>query len=111
MKDLFGDEPFLWREPRQIVRREQPHTSFEAASDVISKLGKLQREVYAVICLYGPLTDLDINNRCAALHGKRAESTYRKRRCELVERGLVVDTGRTLRQEGRNRVLWAKSQP
>jgi hypothetical protein len=34
-------------------------------------------------------------------------STYRTRRSELTEQGLIIDTGRTRVQRGRNRIVWA----
>jgi hypothetical protein len=102
MKDLFGDTPFLPRGPEQITRRSDPHTSFQAGRTVLPRLRELQREVYNVLAKFPDgLTDLELEEKCGS-HG----STYRTRRAELVELGIVIDTGQTRLQRGRNRKIW-----
>jgi hypothetical protein len=102
MKDLLGDTPFLPRRPQQLVRHGDPQTSFEAADKVVPKLRLLQRIVYDTL-QRSPLglTDVELEELCGS-HG----STYRTRRAELVELGLVFDTGLTRVINGRKRKVW-----
>ena len=102
MKDLFGDTLFEERKPHQLTRASDPSTSYESAARVIPKLRELQRIVYEMHQAHpGGLTDFDLEERCGS-HG----STYRTRRAELTEMGLLRDSGRKKLQNGRNRVVW-----
>lgn len=99
--DMF-DEPVR---PGSLVRAIDPPTSHESARR-LKELGKIQMQVLACIAKLGRATDLEINTWCNANFGERAESTYRKRRGELVDLGLVADTGLVRMQAGRNRAVW-----
>lgn len=103
MKDLFGDSPvFLPRVPDQITRTTDPSTSFSAASSVIANLKEIQQEVYHVLSSYPDgLTDYELEEKCGS-HG----ATYRTRRAELVELGLVINTGLKKKILGHNRIIW-----
>jgi hypothetical protein len=107
MKDLFGDAPYLPRQPHQLARVTDPGTSFVAGASVIPKLRETQRIVAQVLYENGNLTDAEMFPLCCALGGRRPESTYRKRRCELVDLGLVVDTGGRKKIGGSRRIVWA----
>lgn len=101
IKDMLGDEPFNPKQAHQLARDTDPSTSFEAASSVLPRLRKLQQVVYDHFVAAKQLTDLDLETRCGD-HG----STYRTRRAELVELGLLRDTGQRKHQAGRNRIIW-----
>ena len=101
-------EFFLEREPHQLARTSDPDTSHEAASYIISKLRELQRFVYIEILAadsYG-MTDYELIERCNLKYGVRPESTYRKRRSELVELGLIKNAGRKRPTTGIRRIVW-----
>src|SRR5262245_36374451 len=112
MKDLFGDEPYLERKPHQLARKTDPVTSELAVKYIIPQLREIQRKVYDAIVVAGPqgLTDWELENSFGD-HG----STYRTRRAELTELGLVLDSGRKRLQQRpgkppRLRVVWIARQ-
>lgn len=86
------------------ARPSDPDTSHEAAAEVQRRLNALQQAVLAYFRAVAPhpMTDLDLEN-----HFGNHRSTYRTRRAELTELGLLYDTGRRCFQAGSNRVLWA----
>ena len=112
MKDLFGDAPYSPRTAHELARGTDPQTSHDAAERILSKLGKLQREVYGVIKRHGAsgITLWEIEE-IFGNHG----STYRTRVAELCGKGsagtavnppLVKDSGRTRKIRGRERTVW-----
>jgi hypothetical protein len=108
IKDLLGDTPFPeMKSPAQLTRRADPATSFAAASSVVKKLRPIQEKVLAELRAAGAagLTDLELEERCGS-HG----STFRTRRSELVDAGLVRDSGVKRHQAGSNRIVWVASQ-
>ena len=70
-------------------RRTDPNTSKQAAESIYSSLPKIQKEVllYAIGQDFG-FTDEEMNE-----HFQTYKSTYRSRRAELVNKGLIVDSG------------------
>lgn len=88
-----------------FARRSDPDTSHAAANDVSPFLVGIQAAVldYAAECEPGGFIDPMLNARfdCAG-------SSYRSRRAELVDRGLIADTGarRTLDGKGRRFIVW-----
>ena len=78
-------------------------TSREAAESIPEALRiKLQRDVYRYLLRTGGGTD---EAGIAALC--MSPSTYRPRRCELVDEGYVRDSGRKVRgNSGRPMVVW-----
>lgn len=102
---MVGDDLFvpLKKTPSQLVRRDDPDTSKQAAGFITTKIAPLQLEVLEHLRASGSfgLCDLELEERCGS-HG----STFRTRRAELVEIGLVRDSGRTLFLNGRNRIVW-----
>ena len=102
MKDLFGDTPYNPKQPCQVTRASDPATSFAAGISAINNLKELQRIVYDVHCGNPQgLTDYELEELCEN-HG----STYRTRRAELVEVGLLYDSGQTRLINGRKRIVW-----
>lgn len=104
MKDQLGDEPFLpTMSPHQLARKTDPQTSHEAACAIVFKLRPIQEKVLAELKKAGisGLTDFELEKICGS-HG----STFRTRRSELVDVGLVVDSGTKRYLEGGNRIVW-----
>jgi hypothetical protein len=91
--DLFG--------PFTRTRLSDPDTSREAADSVAPKMTALRATVLGHFARRRSLTDLELEGLCAD-HG----STYRTRRSELVQMGLVEDSGERREQRGSNRVVW-----
>ena len=110
--DLFSPSkelttPLLSKSVRQLARQQNPSTSYHAADGIVHKLRPLQLKVLEVLKAAGPdgLADFEIEERCGD-HG----STYRTRRAELVEVGLVRDSGRVINLKGTNRIVWVMTE-
>lgn len=91
--DLFG--------PFTRTRLGDPDTSREAADDISLKMTALRAIVLGHFARRRSLTDLDLQDLC-----KNHRSTYRTRRSELVQLGLIEDSGERRMQDGSNRVVW-----
>lgn len=87
------------------ARRSDPETSFEAAESIMPKLNEIQQKVeeYAISRNRWGFTDYEMNE-----HFNHTGSTYRSRRAELADRGVIVDTGRRKQrgEGGRNHIIW-----
>lgn len=99
---------------RLRVRKTDPETSVEAAASVQAKLRASQLAVLLVLGKY-PMgatdTELVASYQKAMLYHElipmQSESGIRTRRKELVERGLVMDTGdRDYLPSGRRSIRW-----
>lgn len=84
-----------------MVGRDHPDTSREAAEAVEPRTGTQRRRVYDLIRETGGCTDIDCQ-RVLGLDG----NTERPRRVELVEAGLVRDSGERRRVNGRRMIIW-----
>lgn len=86
------------------ARRTDPHTSHEAADKVTPKVTDIQKVVLHYFKIAGAhgMCDLELEQMC----GSRG-STYRTRRTELVDKGYLANTGRTVVMNGRKRIVWA----
>jgi len=91
------------------ARNTDPVTSHLAA-EAVDNITKTQE--YILKCLRRPRADVELvaayrNMRTAP---RASESGIRSRRAELVDRGLVVDTGRRIRLEsGRFAIVWGRA--
>lgn len=88
----------------RLHHRRDPDTSRQAAQSILGALTEIQQRVldYARDHPEG-FTDADLG---AAFPGA-SYSTYRTRRGELVEKGLIVDTGQRVKlPSGRGAVVW-----
>lgn len=87
------------------ARRSDPETSFEAAESVMPHLNEIQKKVeeFAISQNKWGFTDFELNN-----HFNHTGSTYRSRRAELADRGIIVDSGRRKQQQsnGRKFIIW-----
>lgn len=91
------------------ARKTDPETSHEAAESV-DRITETQE--YVLRALRRPRADVELVE--AYRKFKRAprasESGIRSRRAELVDRGLVIDTGRRVRLEsGRFAIVWGRA--
>ena len=97
------------------TRSTDPETSRLAAHTV--RLGGSQIDVLAVMREFGPMSDDSLvrfmESACKGRGIRRqSPSGIRTRRRELVDRGLVVDTGnRVTLQNGRKAILWQALKP
>lgn len=91
-----------------MVRDDDHATSRKAAEKVSLDLNETQWQVYTVIRAEARgLTDSHLREMCDLRWGKRAESTWRKRRKELVEKKLVFETSdRRLNATGNEERVW-----
>ena len=88
------------------ARRTDPITSHEAAESVDNITAT---QSYVLRCLKRPRVDVELVNayRAYKTAPRASESGIRSRRAELVDRGLVVDTGRRVRLDsGRYAIVW-----
>ena len=91
---------------KATARNTDPDTShLAAASFTEERLTDIQRDVLAFFRTHGRATDEEIED---ALKGKHpAFSTLRKRRTDLVQRGLLRDTGeRKVNRNNRKMIVW-----
>lgn len=88
---------------RRLHRHRDPDTSREAAGAVALELSRIQNEVlaYARGKGFAGFTDKDL-----VRHFDDDGSTYRSRRAELVERGLLMDSGNRRLIGRRRHVIW-----
>lgn len=97
------------------ARRTDPQTSHDAARS-LTDLRESQRVILGLLEKFGPGTDDDIA-RWYRRHGRALPGTPRRRispsglrtrRHELVEHGLVTDTGQRVKlHSGRHAIVWA----
>ncbi len=99
--DLFGFRPAV----QAHARRDDLDTSHAAAEEVSPHIRELQAKVldYARSRGRTGFTDVALNE-----HFETTSSTYRTRRSELVDKGLVEDSGERVALGGRGRkhALW-----
>jgi hypothetical protein len=97
---LFGPAP-------GIVGRHHPATSHLAAAEVEPRTGTQRRRVldYLRLCGSYGATDAEIQS---ALH--MSGNTERPRRIELVELGLVFDSGELRGSHSRPAIVWTIEQ-
>jgi hypothetical protein len=92
-----------------LARTTDPQTSHEAAASVDNVS---QTQYYIWLALRRPATDTELVERYnnTARAPRASESGIRSRRAELVELGMVEDSG--LRQKlpsGRNAIVWKRT--
>jgi hypothetical protein len=89
----------------RVTHTHDPETSEEAAETVYDHLTDIQSEVLSAFCIAGAkgLTDFEL----AARFPNCSYSTYRTRRCELRDKGHIVDSGQRKTLKGNRRhVVW-----
>tara|TARA_R110000796_G_scaffold115530_1_gene227621 strand:+ start:242 stop:556 length:315 start_codon:yes stop_codon:yes gene_type:complete len=97
--ELFEDVGTL----KKMVRRNAPQTSIDAAKSVL----KVVREIHEHVLEYAReqqkgFTDEEMNK-----HFNTYRSTYRARRSELVEMGLITNSGNKRSMDnGRMAIVW-----
>lgn len=88
-----------------VARRTDPSTSWDAARSISPEgLRASQQQVLQILQRHGPLTDEGIYRY---VNGEQSVSGARTRRSELVEAGLVRDSGRwSTTAAGRKAIVW-----
>lgn len=109
------DTRFSWcrcgalERPIAHARHTDPITSHEAAASVTG-IRASQQAVLALFDHYGLMCDEQLIAHALYRGVRQSQSGLRSRRAELVVRGLLVDTGRTvLTAAGRRTIVWAKA--
>lgn len=100
-------EPIAPYEPWENVRTSDPDTSKAAAESL--DVTEVQRRVLTIHTAKRRegLTDEQLLGEYVGLHGVTAESSPRKRRCDLTKIGLIIDSGeRRPLKSGRNGIVW-----
>ena len=91
--------------PRAVARRHDPSTSWAAAASLgPTTIRRSQLVVWRLLQDDGPMTDEQL---VARLLGRMSPSGARTRRAELVDLGLVRDTGQRVKlHSGRLAIVW-----
>ena len=79
-----------------MIRNPDYATSIAAAQNVAEELSELQERVMLAFKVRGDqgFTDIELEEYCNETFGRRGQSTYRKRRTELFQKGLLVPMGK-----------------
>lgn len=103
VNQMSGSQP----RDKAFARRSDPSTSHAAADSVESTIRQSQEQVLKLFRQYKALTDTALCN-LAESHGiKQSRSGLRTRRRELVDAGLLYDTGKKIRlPSGRLAIVW-----
>jgi hypothetical protein len=110
------DTPMMTFEPDSRARSTDPETSHDAAAS-IDHLRDRQMSVLTVLWDWGPMTDTDLVERYEGLAReelipRQAPSGIRTRRKELVDLGLVSNSGaRQKLASGRWAIVWRAVAP
>ena len=86
-----------------LVRTDHPDTAREAAAMVAPRIGTQRRKVYDFIASTGVAGATDIEIQTSLGMGGNTE---RPRRVELVDQGLISDSGRRRMHGGRRHIVW-----
>ena len=88
---------------RAHARNSDPDTSVEAADKASTRLTQKQQQILDVLTAHGPMTD----EQLVFALPRWSPSGVRSRRAELVERGLVENSGATtLTRMGNRTIIW-----
>lgn len=99
------------RPARERVRRADPETS-KAAARSITADSELHHQIVGLLYRSVPLTDEEICTRLLAQGIRCTPSGVRSRRSELVDAGIVKDSGqRGTTVAGRESIRWALATP
>lgn len=107
------DQQMLWeegrsryyKEPARMTRRYDPITSYQAAATV--DLTKGQKIVMSAFRVSNNMTDDELIAQVERLKLKLSPSGCRSRRKELVELGLLRDSGvKAKTASGRQTIVW-----
>jgi len=94
-------------ETRGMHRVPDHETSIEAAEAVLPSRQRMKALVYLLLAEKGPQTDEELTSSLRALGIHAAHSSAGKRRGDLVDDGVVVDSGdRRPNVNGRRMIVW-----
>lgn len=105
---MIGD-PNISRQAQEheLTRSADPATSHEAAAWVFPKLNKLQNLVWDWVCENPRFIDKELVAAMQAKHGG-SESTWRTRRSELRDNGLLYAFSVRQDVRGKGHTVWAR---
>ena len=93
-------------EPRAVARNTDPETSWEAAMSV-QGIRENQARIWSILMRSGSMTDQRIYREFTFNEYSISTSGCRTRRKELVDLGLVENSGKqALLPSGRHSILW-----
>ena len=102
-KDHYSDDD----ETLGLVHIPDHDTSVEAAESVTPTRSQMKAVVYRLLQEKGPMTDQELLEGIHGLGIPAAYSSPGKRRGDLVDEGLVVDSGvRRPNSNGRQMIVW-----
>jgi hypothetical protein len=101
----MASEP--WAEPTQpVARRTDPETSHQAASSV-HDVRESQWRIFILLNELDGATDEELVANVRSLGWPMSDSGVRTRRHELVQHGMVYDSGdRRLTRSNRQTIVW-----
>jgi hypothetical protein len=91
-----------------LARKTDPQTSYRAAEFISPRVNQLQTIVLDYVMGHRGCTDREMVNALRAQHGG-SESTWRTRRSELVDLGLIEPLGEAI-INGRRHQTWTAAQ-
>jgi len=106
----MNNQDELFPQLKKMVVRGQPFTSKEAARHALRAMSDTKRKVLIALRDNGSMADCELHDYCCARFGRRAESSYRKRRTDLSEDGHVVMSGQIKIIDREKRVVWELSE-
>jgi len=89
-----------------LTRTTDPGTSHEAAEGVHKRISRLQQIVLNWSRKQAAFTDDDMVAELSEHHPKHSPSTWRTRRSELRDAGLIESIGRTRNERGNRVTVW-----
>lgn len=89
-----------------LTRKTDPQTSHEAAEGVHNKITDLQQIILDWSRTRMSFTDDIMVAEISIDHPKHSPSTWRTRRSELRDAGLIEKVGRTKNARGNNVTVW-----
>lgn len=94
---LFAD---IERELLEHCHTGDPDTSFKAARGALHRAPASCRVIWKYLVKHGPKTDEELQHELAMFSAP-------KRRCDLLKRGLVQDSGKTRQsRQGADMTVW-----
>lgn len=93
-------------DPHHLARKTDPHTSLDAAKSLRAvRITQTRRKIIELLRQFPDgLSDQEIGHKLATV---ASPSGLRTRRAELVEMGLVADSGRrAVTTSGRRTIVW-----
>lgn len=106
-QDVIDPEDDMEAHPGKIARKSDPQTSKDAAREAFGSRSQTHRFIEQTLREKGPMTDEQLGDAARYAAFVVSPSGLRTRRAELVEAGIVTDSGRRARTtSGRKTIVW-----